>query len=110
VAPPTDSAQAGPPADSAQMAAAAAWMDSLRAANPLRRTPPREATPASTAASASAGAESVRSTTPRTTRDSIPQRVITSVTDSIFNFRGATPRGDTTRRDTLRPVRQKPRQ
>jgi len=112
VAPPADSAPANTGPDSAQTAAAAAWMDSLREANPLRRIPPRDATPTSSAASvsASAGAESARGTTPRTTRDSIPRRVITSVTDSIFNFRGTTPRSDTTRRDTLRPVPQKPRQ
>ncbi len=112
VAPPADSAPANTGPDSAQTATAAAWMDSLREANPLRRIPPRDATPTSSAASvsASAGAESARGTTPRPTRDSIPRRVITSVTDSIFNFRGTTPRSDTTRRDTLRPVPQKPRQ
>jgi hypothetical protein len=31
--------------------------------------------------------------------------VIQSVTDSIFNFRGTTPRADTVRRDTVRPIR-----
>jgi hypothetical protein len=28
-----------------------------------------------------------------------------SVTDSIFNFRSVTPRRDTAKRDTLRPIR-----
>lgn len=114
VASPADSTQVSPATDSVQTAAAVAWMDSLREANPLRRTPPGEAPKATAAATASTaapstGAESVRTSTPRTRRDSIPQRVITSVTDSIFNFRGSTPRGDTSRRDTLKPV-QKPRQ
>jgi hypothetical protein len=31
--------------------------------------------------------------------------VIQSVTDSIFNFRDVTPRRDTAKRDTLRPIR-----
>ena len=111
-APPADSVTTTPAVDSSQTAAAAAWMDSLREANPLRRTPPREAAPAATGATraASTTAEPVRDSPPRTTRDSVPQRVITSVTDSIFNFRSSTPRSDTVRRDSLRPVPPKPRQ
>lgn len=93
--------------DSARTAAAAQWMDSLREANPLRRAEPRaeQPTPPVIDASApSAPAASSRQVTPRTARDTIPRRVIMSVTDSIFNFRGSTPRSDTVRRDTLRPI------
>jgi hypothetical protein len=81
-------------------------MDSLREANPLRRPEPRveEPPPAVTTTSAPPRTTPERQNTPRTTRDTIPRRVITSVTDSIFNFRGSTPRNDTVKRDTLRPI------
>ena len=104
--PPTDSVAPASGADSLHAAAAAQWMDSLREANPLRRAESNEAPPrAATTTTASPPPAQDRSSTPRTTRDSIPQRVIQSVTDSIFNFRSATPRRDTVKRDTLRPIR-----
>ena len=118
-APPSDSVAAAAPVDSAQVAASQQWMDSLREANPLRRTQPRAETPAAatvtTKPSTSAPVtESPRNTSPRTVRDSVPQRVINSVTDSIFNFRSSTPRTtprsdsarpDTLRADTTRPIK-----
>jgi hypothetical protein len=107
VAKPADSVAATGAVDSTRLAAAAQWMDSLREANPLRRPPPPE-TPApvtTTSTDAAAPTTEQRATQPRTTRDSIPRRVIQSVTDSIFNFRDVTPRRDTVRRDTLRPIR-----
>jgi hypothetical protein len=96
--------------DAARTAVAAQWMDSLREANPLRRTEPRTEPPptpvvSTTPAPASTRPASEQSAAPRTTRDTIPQRVIMSVTDSLFNFRGVTPRSDTVKRDTLRPIR-----
>jgi hypothetical protein len=109
-APAADSLAADGGVDSSRVAAAAQWMDSLREANPLRRAEPRpepppepvvSTTPTSPATRAAAG----ESSTPRTTRDTIPRRVIMSVTDSLFNFRGVTPRTDTIKRDTLRPIR-----
>jgi len=107
VARPADSVAATGGADSSRLAAAAQWMDSLREANPLRRTPPREAPApvATTNTEATAAPTDQRTTPTRTTRDSIPRRVIQSVTDSIFNFRDVTPRRDTVKRDTLRPIR-----
>jgi hypothetical protein len=82
-------------------------MDSLREANPLRRPPPRVApAPVTTTTTEATAAPTDQRTTPtRTTRDTLPQRVIQSVTDSIFNFRQTTPRRDTVKRDTLRPIR-----
>ena len=93
-------------------------MDSLREANPLRRSQvseeapvaPRVTTRPTTPTAPTPVTETDRTAPARTTRDSIPQRVITSVTDSIFNFRSSTPRSDTVRRDTLRPVRPTRRQ
>jgi hypothetical protein len=111
VATPVDSLAAEAGVDSVRTATAAQWMDSLREANPLRRSEPREAPrPAVTTTTiAPPGspptATEPRVATPRTTRDTIPQRVIQSVTDSIFNFRDVTPRRDTIKRDTLRPIR-----
>ncbi|HEX6599781.1 MAG TPA: hypothetical protein VF034_10705 [Gemmatimonadaceae bacterium] len=107
VARPADSVAATGGADSTRLAAAAQWMDSLREANPLRRPPPREtpAPVATTSTEATAAPTDQRTTPTRTTRDSIPRRVIQSVTDSIFNFRDVTPRRDTVKRDTLRPIR-----
>ena len=112
VAPPKDSVVAAPAMDSAQLAASRAWMDSLREANPLRRSQVSEETPATPRVTTrpTPVTETDRTAPARTTRDSIPQRVITSVTDSIFNFRSSTPRSDTVRRDTLRPVRPTRRQ
>ena len=112
VATPADSVAAPEGVDSTRTAAAASqWMDSLREANPLRRSESSggSATRATTTvapvtSSTTAPAETRRSTQ-RATRDSIPQRVIQSVTDSIFNFRDVTPRRDTVKRDTVRPVR-----
>jgi hypothetical protein len=106
VARPADSVEASGIADSTRLAAAQ-WMDSLREANPLRRRPPAE-TPqpvTTTTTEATAATTGEGATTPRPRRDSIPQRVIQSVTDSIFNFRQSTPRRDTVKRDTLRPIR-----
>ena len=111
VATPADSLASRAGIDSTRTAAANRWMDSLREANPLRRTepsaapPPRPATTVAPTTASPAPATESRTATPRTTRDSIPQRVIQSVTDSIFNFRGVTPRRDTIKRDTLRPIR-----
>lgn len=107
VAGPADSVAATGAVDATRLAAASQWMDSLREANPLRRQPPPAAPVpvTSTSTEASAGSPDQRATQPRTTRDSIPQRVIQSVTDSIFNFRQTTPRRDTVKRDTVRPIR-----
>lgn len=103
--------------DSVRTAAASQWMDSLREANPLRRSEPREAPPPRPAVTTNTVVSPApptttpttrtepRVATPRETRDTIPQRVIQSVTDSIFNFRDITPRRDTIKRDTLRPIR-----
>jgi hypothetical protein len=107
VAKPADSLATTGVTDSTRLAAAAQWMDSLREANPLRRPPPRE-TPAPVATTTTetvAPTTEQRAAPTRTTRDTIPQRVIQSVTDSIFNFRETTPRRDTVKRDTLRPIR-----
>jgi hypothetical protein len=109
-APAADSLAVEGGADSSRTAAAAQWMDSLREANPLRRAEPRPAPPPAPVVSTTPTPPSTRgaggeSSTPRTTRDSIPRRVIMSVTDSLFNFRGVTPRTDTVKRDTLRPIR-----
>ena len=106
VAKPADSVAATAATDSTRLAATQ-WMDSLREANPLRRQPPPVTPPPVTTTNTETTAPAVeqRATTSRTTRDSIPQRVIQSVTDSIFNFRDVTPRRDTVKRDTLRPVR-----
>lgn len=105
VASPAPDSLAGETADSVA-ATATAWMDSLRGANPLRFQP-RVAVPppAVTTTAAPADSTATGQRTPRARRDSIPQRVIQSVTDSIFNFRGTTPRRDTIKRDTLRPIR-----
>jgi hypothetical protein len=109
VAAPADSTAPAAHGDSTRTAAAAQWMDSLREANPLRRSEsseaPRPVTATVAPTPASNAPAEARTTTPRTARDSIPQRVIQSVTDSIFNFRGTTPRADTVRRDTVRPIR-----
>ncbi len=108
-APPGDSLAAGSGVDSSRTASAAEqWMDSLREANPLRRTEPQPA-PVSTPAVSSTSTPpsttpATRTATPRTKRDTIPSRVIMSVTDSLFNFRSPTPRRDTVKRDTLRPI------
>lgn len=109
-APAADSVSAEGGADASRTAVAAQWMDSLREANPLRRTEPRPEAPPTPVVSTTPTPTSTRpaneqSAAPRTTRDTIPQRVIMSVTDSLFNFRGVTPRSDTVKRDTLRPIR-----
>ena len=113
VAAPTDSVAPESAGDSTRTTAATQWMDSLREANPLRRSESSAAAPARAVTTTTVApvtpsatpATEPRSSTSRTTRDSIPQRVIQSVTDSIFNFRDVTPRRDTAKRDTLRPIR-----
>jgi hypothetical protein len=109
-APGADSLAAKGGGDSSHTASAAQWMDSLREANPLGRTGPRPAPPpapavTSTSAPAATRPAAPAGAAPRTTRDTLPSRVIMSVTDSIFNFRSVTPRRDTAKRDTLRPIR-----
>ena len=102
---PADSLASEANVDSTRTAAAAQWMDSLREANPLRRTEARVAPPAATTTTAVPSSSTNPMAPPRTSRDTLPQRVIQSVTDSIFNFRDVTPRRDTVKRDTLRPIR-----
>lgn len=109
-APAADSLSAGGGGVSSRTATAAQWMDSLREANPLRRREIRpEPSPApvvsTTPAPTTTRPATEQPSSTRTVRDTIPQRVIMSVTDSLFNFRSVTPRSDTVRRDTLRPIR-----
>lgn len=111
VAAPADSLAPASATDSMPTTAAGQWMDSLREANPLRREvtrqapPPQPATSTTVAPSSPATSAQQRATPSRVAPETIPQRVIQSVTDSIFNFRGVTPRRDTVKRDTLRPIR-----
>jgi hypothetical protein len=100
---PSDSLSPQAPYMDTTALAATSWMDSLREANPLRV--PR-ALPEPTRQQVSTPVSSVPATSqePRSVRETIPRKVIMSVTDSIFNFRGVTPRGDTgVKRDTLKP-------
>jgi hypothetical protein len=97
----TDSMKVLASSDSLATARARQWMDSLRETYPLRRPRPVESTPAVNASESSTTSSSAppaeRAATPSPTRDTIPRRVITSVTDSIFNFRNTPAKPDTTK-------------
>jgi hypothetical protein len=103
-------ATGGPAADSVTTLAALRWMDSVRTAHPLQAPPP--VAPPPVASSSSTPASPSQPPQSRAARDTLPQKVIQSVTDSIFDFRRATPakRDSNVRGDTAgRPVIPRPR-